>query len=509
MRRALGLVAWLRFGAPCALVFVNGRYSRAALLPLARRQRAPARPWPTLLREEPALLEPHLGGGSRIQRRTAFAALNRRCSRTGPASSIAPGRAVEAPISLVFLSQTSEAGARSRRHPRVLIARRTRQPGHASSRPTAGPGRRDVPGERRDRDPRSRTVRVLDHVRVQRESESAFHVGEPGRAAGRDSRYRSITLDLGGALARTDIDVALDGEGAECELDGLFVVDGTRPRDSHTTIDHAQPHTTSREVYQGILDGSARAASSTAGSSCARTPRRSTPIQLNKNLLLSPTALVNSTPQLQILADDVRCKHASTTGQIDAQALFYLRSRGTRGGGGAGPPDVRLRRRHRRARRAWPRCGRRSRRCSASACPAAPGGDPMSASRVGPARERAVPCRARGGVASLLELREDFPILRQKIHGQPLVYLDNAATTQKPQCVIDAERRVYEEYYANIHRGVHTLSQRCDRRLRGGARQGAALPERRPARGDRLRARDDRGHQPRGRRPTAARTSAP
>lgn len=144
---------------------------------------------------------------------------------------------------------------------------------------------------------------------------------------GRDSRYRVIALDLGGSLARTDVEVVLDGDGGECELDGLFIVDGARHSDTHTVIDHARPHTSSRETYRGIVDDKGRGVFH--GRILVRPgAQKIDAYQVNKNLVLSRTALVNSTPQLQIHADDVRCKHASTTGQIDPQALFYLRSRG-------------------------------------------------------------------------------------------------------------------------------------------------------------------------------------
>ena len=110
-------------------------------------------------------------------------------------------------------------------------------------------------------------------------------------------------------------------------MDGLFIVDGERLSDSHTTINHARPHTTSRETYRGIVDSHGRGVFH--GRIVVQPDAQKTDaLQLNKNLVLSPTALVNSTPQLEIRADDVRCKHGSTTGQIDPQALFYLRSRG-------------------------------------------------------------------------------------------------------------------------------------------------------------------------------------
>jgi Fe-S cluster assembly protein SufD len=121
--------------------------------------------------------------------------------------------------------------------------------------------------------------------------------------------------------------VLLDAEGADCELLGLFLAEGRQHTDTHTFIDHARPHGTSRELYKGILDGKARGVFT--GKIVVRKDAQKTDSwQTNKNLLLSPEALVNSTPALEILADDVKCKHGSTTGQLDPAALFYLRSRG-------------------------------------------------------------------------------------------------------------------------------------------------------------------------------------
>jgi Fe-S cluster assembly protein SufD len=128
-------------------------------------------------------------------------------------------------------------------------------------------------------------------------------------------------------MARTDISVVLDGAGAECSLNGLFVGGGTQHLDTHTMIDHAKPHGSSRELYKGILDGRARGVFH--GTILVRKDAQKTDaIQTNKNLLLSKEALVNSTPALEIFADDVKCKHGSTIGQLDATAMFYLRSRG-------------------------------------------------------------------------------------------------------------------------------------------------------------------------------------
>jgi Fe-S cluster assembly protein SufD len=168
---------------------------------------------------------------------------------------------------------------------------------------------------------------MLEHTTLQRESEQACHVHALAVRQARASHFTSHNLVFGAALARTDLGVVLAGEGAECTLNGLFVGERSQHLDTHTTIDHAKPRCVSRELYKGILDGSSRGVFH--GKILVRPDAQKTDaVQYNKNLLLSRHALVNSTPALEILADDVKCKHGSTTGQLDPAALFYLRSRG-------------------------------------------------------------------------------------------------------------------------------------------------------------------------------------
>jgi Fe-S cluster assembly protein SufD len=167
----------------------------------------------------------------------------------------------------------------------------------------------------------------VDRCKLQQEGSDALHVATLAVRLGRDARFYDHSLVLGAAFSRDDIDVRFEGEGGECVLNGLFVVDGRRVADTHSRIDHARPHCSSRELYKGILDGQARGVFN--GLVIVRPGASKTDAwQMNRNLLLSSEALVHSTPQLQILADDVKCKHGSTTGQLDPAALFYLRSRG-------------------------------------------------------------------------------------------------------------------------------------------------------------------------------------
>jgi Fe-S cluster assembly protein SufD len=132
---------------------------------------------------------------------------------------------------------------------------------------------------------------------------------------------------LGGALVRNDLRVVLDGEGAECILNGLYLLDGGQHVDNHTEIEHRRPRGTSFELYKGILSGNAHAVFNGKIVVCPDA-QKTDARQTNKNLLLSENAAVNTKPQLEIHADDVKCSHGSTIGQLDADALFYLRSRG-------------------------------------------------------------------------------------------------------------------------------------------------------------------------------------
>ncbi len=167
----------------------------------------------------------------------------------------------------------------------------------------------------------------LDLTKVQRESPQAFHLESLDVSAARNASFTHHSISLGARLARNDLNVRLDGEGAECSLFGLYEVAGQQHVDHHTNIDHAKPHGTSREIYKGVLDGRARAVFD--GRIIVRPDAQKTnAMQTNKNLLLSKEALVHTKPQLEIFANDVKCKHGATIGQLDADVLFYLRSRG-------------------------------------------------------------------------------------------------------------------------------------------------------------------------------------
>lgn len=168
---------------------------------------------------------------------------------------------------------------------------------------------------------------VIDHVKVQQETAEAFHLASTFVHAHRASTFTSQAITFGGRIARNDISATLAGEGAEVTLNGLYVADGDTLVDTHTTIDHAFPHCPSHEVYKGILAGRARAVFN--GKIIVRQDAQKTDAkQTNKALLLSGDATINTKPQLEIFADDVKCTHGAAIGQLDEDGLFYLRARG-------------------------------------------------------------------------------------------------------------------------------------------------------------------------------------
>jgi Fe-S cluster assembly protein SufD len=167
---------------------------------------------------------------------------------------------------------------------------------------------------------------VVDHYKVQQESPTAFHVATLQASIGRSAAFSSHSISLGGALVRNDANAVLS-QGSDATLNGLYIVNGTQHVDNHTTIDHAKPHATSHELYKGILDDRSYAVFN--GKIIVRPDAQKTDSkQTNKNLVLSDDATINTKPELQIWADDVRCTHGATIGQLDSEMLFYLQSRG-------------------------------------------------------------------------------------------------------------------------------------------------------------------------------------
>lgn len=167
----------------------------------------------------------------------------------------------------------------------------------------------------------------VNHIRVQREGAQAFHIASCAVSLARASRYHSVSVALGARISRYNLNVLLAAEGAECSVDGLALIADSQLADTHTCIEHAQPNCVSRQLHKCIVDGSAHAVFN--GKIIVRPGAQNTDSsQSSHTLLLSGRAHVDTKPQLEIFADDVKCTHGATVGQIDSEEVFYLRSRG-------------------------------------------------------------------------------------------------------------------------------------------------------------------------------------
>ncbi len=168
---------------------------------------------------------------------------------------------------------------------------------------------------------------IIDHIKLQEESKNAFHIARMEVGQERSSNFTSHSISLGASIARNDFNSKFNDVGGECMMNGLFLTEDSQLFDTHTLIDHAKPHCNSHEHYKGILDDKSRGVFN--GKVIVRQDAQKTnAFQENNNIILSNEALVNTKPQLEIFADDVKCSHGATIGQIDEEAMFYLNTRG-------------------------------------------------------------------------------------------------------------------------------------------------------------------------------------
>jgi Fe-S cluster assembly protein SufD len=253
----------------------------------------------------------------------AFTALNAAFAPDGAVVRIARNVEVARPIHLLFV--TDAAAARAMTHPRNLII--VERNATATVIETYASATDSIYFTNAVTEVTLGDGASLRHYKMQREAPRAYHVGTIEVEQRRDSHYVSFSLATGAELSRTNVYTTLDGEGSGATLNGLYMLDGEQHCDHQTQVIHAQPNTFSRELYKGILDGRSHGVFN--GKVYVRPIAQKTDgKQTNKTLLLSDTAHVDTKPQLEIFADDVKCTHGSTVGQIDQAALFYLKSRG-------------------------------------------------------------------------------------------------------------------------------------------------------------------------------------
>jgi Fe-S cluster assembly protein SufD len=305
------------------LVFVNGVYSpEHSSLGAVPEQVTVEELGAALAGEHGEVLWNHLGRLSG-EGSDAFSTLNTAFLGGGALLRVPKGVAVETPVQLLFLTVSGDGEAAT--FPRVLVvAERDSRldiiETHAALKDAeyftdavvevfVGEGAR------------------VTHYKVQDEADGSYHVASTRAEVSKDGAYDLTTVTLGARLSRHNIEVALVSPGAECHVDGLYLVGEGQHADTHSLIDHREPNCASRQTYKGILDGKSRAVFNGrvyVHESASGTDAQ----QSNKNLLLSPEARVDTKPQLEIYNDDVKCSHGATVGQLEEEELFYLLSRG-------------------------------------------------------------------------------------------------------------------------------------------------------------------------------------
>ena len=313
---------WILGEGGIRLVFVNGRHRPELSSHAAGPAGAFIGSLAATLAHRPELVERELARHADWQR-DALTALNTAFIEDGAFIHLPAGAVLQAPIHLLFVS--TAPGKPTLSQPRNLIV------AGANSQATVVETYAGLSDEIYFTNAVTEVVlgenARLDHYKLQEESARAFHIALTQVQHGRDSRFTSHSVALGAALARNEVRALFASEGCECTLNGLYMATGKQHLDNRTLIDHKSPRCTSRELYKGVLDGHSRGVFS--GKVLVRQDAQKTDAsQTNKNLLLSDDAIVDTKPQLEIFADDVKCAHGAAVGQLDENALFYLRSRG-------------------------------------------------------------------------------------------------------------------------------------------------------------------------------------
>ena len=313
------------FGHPewTTLVFVDGAYSEALSSTTAVGQGVRVGSLSDAFKSDSPVLERYLARQAPIES-SPFTALSTAFMRDGSFLHVPRNVELARPVHMVFVSTAKAAGAVT--HPRnLLVIEAGARASVIESYVTLAEGASYWTNAVTEVVAGANSW--IEHTRIQRESERAYHVGLTHVEQERDSHYRSFSLAMGGALARHNLTARLNGENVETLMYGLYLARGQQVVDNHTAIHHDQPNCRSWEVYKGVLDGHSRAVFN--GKVFVKPEAQKTDAkQTNRNLLLSDDAKVDTKPQLEIFADDVKCTHGATVGRLDDIALFYARSRG-------------------------------------------------------------------------------------------------------------------------------------------------------------------------------------
>jgi Fe-S cluster assembly protein SufD len=304
------------------MVFLNGHYSESLSSVHALPNGVKITSLASALKSDYDLVNRYLTRYAKFDD-NAFTALNTAFIEDGAFIFVPDNIVVEEPVHLLFVSAISDSSFVA--HPRnVIVAGKNSQ---ISVVETYGALHNSVYFTNVVTEMFAGEHSVIEHDKLQTENLHAYHIGSMHVYMNAKSNMTSNSISLGGALTRNNVTAVLDAEGIECTLNGLSLATGKQHVDNHTTIDHAKPHCNSHELYKSILDGNSRGVFN--GKIFVRKDAQKTDAkQTNKTLLLSDDATIDTKPQLEIFADDVKCTHGATVGQLDEEQIFYLRSRG-------------------------------------------------------------------------------------------------------------------------------------------------------------------------------------
>lgn len=305
--------------AGCQLVFVDGFFA-PELSSIVDKEQLVIGNLSSLVPDHAPAIAAHLGQHVQF-RNNIFAALNTAFLQDGALIIVPKNTTVKTPVHLLFIATQKETTS----YPRCLVI------GETNSQVTV------IEDYVSFQDGAYITNSVAEfnlapnahaeHIRIQRENTRAFHLANCAVSLEHTSRYQSVSVTLGAQISRYNLDIGFKSEAAECAIDGLTLINSEQLADTHTCIDHLKPNCTSHQLHKCIVDDAAHAVFN--GKIIVRpNAQRTNSSQSNRNLLLSKKAQMDTKPQLEIFADDVKCGHGATVGQLDNEEIFYLKSRG-------------------------------------------------------------------------------------------------------------------------------------------------------------------------------------
>jgi len=304
------------------LVFVNGHFNAGLSNIQSPKDQLIIKDLNTAFKEDQALIEAYFSKEANIDK-DAFIALNTAFSYDGAFIHVPKNTKVDKPIALYFIND-AKSGQTFNNPRNLFLIDQSAEVTFLEDFNTVG-----------DKESLTNIVTeivvkenaIVDYYKVQNNKDTAYHIGTTQVYQERSSQFSAYTFTLQGAMIRNNMNIVVDGEGCLSNMYGLYLLNGNTHVDNHTEIDHKLPHCESNELYKGILDDKSHGVFN--GKVFVRQEAQKTnAFQSNKNILLSNESIMNSKPQLEIWADDVKCSHGCTTGQLDEDGMFYLRTRG-------------------------------------------------------------------------------------------------------------------------------------------------------------------------------------